>query len=94
MFIFVLSAESVVSVEAPVGRAEDETTTAPVFTAVTFVLSAESVASVEKPVIAAGGVRVVICAAGRTTGIDAAESAWPCAGILVSILPTDVFPVV
>jgi hypothetical protein len=38
------------AVEAPVGRAELDTTTAPVLTAVTLAFNADSVASVEAPV--------------------------------------------
>ena len=46
-------------VAAPLGSAELDTTTAPVFTAVTLPLSVDSVDSVAKPVMAAGGGRVV-----------------------------------
>lgn len=40
------------------------------------------------------GVRVVNCEAVRTTGTEPAASACPNAGVLVSILERDVFPVV
>lgn len=46
------------------------------------------------PVMAAGGVSVVIVAAGRMTGTEPAASAWPRAGVLVSIEATEVLPVV
>ncbi len=70
-----LSASCRAEVEAPDGRAEDETTTAPVLTAVTLALSAAKVVSVANPVIAAGGVSVVVCAAVSTTGTEAAARA-------------------
>lgn len=40
------------------------------------------------------GVRVISCAAVRTIGTDAAASAWPNAGVFVSIEATEVLPVV
>jgi hypothetical protein len=41
-----------------------------------------------------GGVKAVIWVAGKTTGVLAAANACPSAGVLVSILASEVFPVV
>jgi hypothetical protein len=86
--------DTVASKAAPVGKAEDATVTDPVLQAVILPLSVERVASRAKPVMAAGGVRVVIWAAGSTTGKDAADAAWPNAGTFPSIELSDAFPVV
>jgi hypothetical protein len=83
---------------APVGNAFVIAVTAP--TVVTAVRVEEGFnkelteVSRAKPVIAAGGVSVAICAAVNTTGTEAAARACPKAGVFVSILFKEVFPVV